>query len=99
LRVLGGNLTGTIHGDADDVWTVTALRVLAGQVGRLVYQGVPTGVAVVPAMHHGGPYPASSTSRDTSVGIDAVYRFLRPLAYQDFPPELLPESLRGTSSK
>jgi NADP-dependent aldehyde dehydrogenase len=50
-------------------------------------------------MHHGGPYPASSTSRDTSVGIDAVYRFLRPLAYQDFPSELLPESLRGTSSK
>jgi hypothetical protein len=73
--------------------------VLAAQVGRLVYQGVPTGVAVVPAMHHGGPYPASSAPRDTSVGIDAIYRFLRPLAYQDFPPELLPEPLRGISAK
>lgn len=99
LRVLGGNLTGTIYGDTGDVWTVTALRVLAGQVGRLIYQGVPTGVAVVPAMHHGGPYPASSTSRDTSVGIDAVYRFLRPLAYQDFPAELLPAALSSTYDK
>jgi NADP-dependent aldehyde dehydrogenase len=99
LRALGGSLTGTIHGDAGDPWTATALRVLAGQVGRLVYQGVPTGVAVVPAMHHGGPYPASSTSRDTSVGVDAVYRFLRPLAYQDFPPELLPEQLSGIYGK
>jgi NADP-dependent aldehyde dehydrogenase len=93
LRVLGGNLTGTIYGDAEDAWTATALRLLAGQVGRLIYQGVPTGVAVVPAMHHGGPYPASSTARDTSVGIDAIYRFMRPLAFQDFPPELLPQSL------
>jgi len=99
LGVLGGNLTGTVHGDAGDPWTATALRVLAGQVGRLVYQGVPTGVAVVAAMHHGGPYPASSMSRDTSVGTDAIYRFLRPLAYQDFPIELLPEPLRGIYKK
>ena len=84
LRVLGGNLTGTVHGDPSDDWTTTGLTTLAGQVGRLVYQGVPTGVAVVPAMHHGGPYPASSSARETSVGTDAIYRFLRPLAFQDF---------------
>jgi NADP-dependent aldehyde dehydrogenase len=95
LRVLGGNLTGTVHGDPSDDWTTTALTTLAGQVGRLVYQGVPTGVAVVPAMHHGGPYPASSSARETSVGTDAIYRFLRPLAFQDFPRDLLPSALRN----
>lgn len=97
LRVLGGNLTGTVHGDPSDDWTLTALGVLAGQVGRLIYQGVPTGVAVVPAMHHGGPYPASSSARETSVGTDAIHRFLRPLAFQDFPADLLPSPLRHLS--
>lgn len=99
VRALGGNLTGTVHGDADDPWITTAVAVLARQVGRLVYGGVPTGVAVVPAMHHGGPYPASSSSQTTSVGTDAVYRFLRPIAYQDFPPELLPRPLQDFVTK
>jgi len=94
LASLGGNLTGTVHGAEDDSWTEAAVAVLARHVGRLVYNGVPTGVAVVPAMHHGGPFPASNSARYTSVGLDAIDRFMRPVAYQDFPPGLLPAFAR-----
>lgn len=94
LAVLDGNLTGTIHGDPADVWTTVAFDSLLPKVGRLVYGGVPTGVAVDPAMHHGGPYPASSSPLYTSVGTAAIRRFLRPVAFQDFPRQLLPAALR-----
>jgi NADP-dependent aldehyde dehydrogenase len=87
---VGGSLTGTIHGDPDDPWVMAGVAALLPRVGRLVYNGVPTGVAVDSAMQHGGPYPASSNSQHTSVGLDAIERFLRPVAWQDFPPELLP---------
>jgi len=60
VGALGGNLTGTVHGDVDDPWITAAVATLARHVGRLIYAGVPTGVAVVRAMHHGGPYPATT---------------------------------------
>lgn len=94
IAALGGNLTGTVHGDPDDAWTRVAVTSLSARVGRVVYEGVPTGVAVDPAMHHGGPYPASTSERDTSVGLSAINRFLRPVVFQDFTAELLPRVLR-----
>lgn len=94
LSVVGGNLTATLHGALDDSWVAIALESLSRKVGRLVFGGVPTGVAVDPAMHYGGSYLASSSSLHTSVGVGAIYRSLRPIAYQDFPDALLPAALR-----
>jgi 2,5-dioxopentanoate dehydrogenase len=68
-------------------------------VGRLLFGGVPTGVEVVPAMQHGGPYPASSDVRSTSVGTAAISRFVRPIAYQDAPPSLLPPELQDDNPR
>jgi NADP-dependent aldehyde dehydrogenase len=68
--------------------------VLERKVGRILINGYPTGVEVGHAMVHGGPYPSTSDSRTTSVGSLAIRRFLRPVCYQDFPQELLPEALR-----
>lgn len=95
LDAVEGNLTATVHGDAGDRWLALAIERLVRRVGRIVYGGVPTGVAVDRAMHHGGPYPASSWSLYTSVGDDAIKRFMRPIVYQDFPDTLLPEALRA----
>jgi NADP-dependent aldehyde dehydrogenase len=95
LDAVEGNLTATVHGAPTDRWLALAVDRLVGRVGRIVYGGVPTGVAVDRAMHHGGPYPASSSSLHTSVGDDAIKRFMRPLAYQDFPDALLPAALRA----
>ncbi|WP_407992252.1 aldehyde dehydrogenase (NADP(+)) [Kitasatospora sp. CMC57] len=94
LSRLSGNLTATVQLAAEERGSEAAalldrLRPLAG---RLVVDGWPTGVAVAPAMHHGGPYPAS-TSTATSVGATAVERWLRPVAYQNTPQELLPPEL------
>jgi NADP-dependent aldehyde dehydrogenase len=91
---LAGNLTGTIHAEPDDAQVVAPLvAALLGKVGRLVWNGYPTGVAVVPAMQHGGPYPATTASGHTSVGLTAVRRFLRPVAYQNAPQQLMPPAL------
>ena len=65
-----------------------------GRTGRVVFNGWPTGVAVNWAQHHGGPYPASTAPAYTSVGAAAIRRWLVPVAYQDFPPDLLPAALR-----
>lgn len=97
VAAIGGSLTGTVHGSPDDVWVRTALEVLEPRVGRVVANGVPTGVAVVPAMQHGGPYPSSTSAAHTSVGTAAIRRFLRPVTYQDFPDGLLPPSLAETN--
>ncbi|HEY1318989.1 MAG TPA: aldehyde dehydrogenase (NADP(+)) [Streptosporangiaceae bacterium] len=97
LREFHGELTGTIHladGDADLGQAARVAAVLEKAVGRLVYNGVPTGVAVSWSMHHGGPYPAT-TSLHTSVGTTAIRRFLRPICYQDAPEQLLPTELRS----
>jgi len=70
------------------------LPVLERKAGRLLVNGWPTGVEVCDAMVHGGPFPATSDSRSTSVGTAAIQRFLRPVCYQDFPDALLPDALQ-----
>jgi len=91
-----GQLTATIHAEPDEVTGLGPLvEALADRVGRLVFGGVPTGVEVVPAMVHGGPYPATSDGRSTSVGGRAMERFTRLVAFQDAPRTLLPELLRA----
>jgi NADP-dependent aldehyde dehydrogenase len=88
---LEGQLTATIHAtDADHDLARALLPVLIGKAGRIVWNGVPTGVAVVDAMLHGGPWPATSAPWSTSVGTAAVERFQRPVALQGVPAELLP---------
>jgi alpha-ketoglutaric semialdehyde dehydrogenase len=91
---LVGNLTGTIHAEPGDAQAVAPLvAVLRDKVGRLVRNGYPTGVAVVPAMQHGGPYPATTASGHTSVGLVTIRRFLRPVAHQHAPQQLMPPAL------
>jgi NADP-dependent aldehyde dehydrogenase len=70
------------------------LPTLERKAGRVLFNGFPTGVEVSHAMVHGGPFPATSDARSTSVGASAIERFLRPVCYQNLPPELLPEALR-----
>jgi NADP-dependent aldehyde dehydrogenase len=98
LRVadaLDGQLTATIHGTADDLRRHHRLvHRLQAKVGRLVFNGFPTGVEVGHAMQHGGPYPASTDARTTSVGTAAIMRFARPVCFQDFPDDVLPPELR-----
>jgi len=94
-RGLEGHLTATIHGTEQDLAEFKDLvAILEGKVGRLIFNGFPTGVEVCHAMVHGGPFPATSDSRWTSVGSQAIYRFCRPLCYQGFPDAALPEELR-----
>ncbi len=95
---LAGTLTATIHGSADELASQTALvDLLAGKAGRLIFNGFPTGVEVGYAMHHGGPYPATTDAKFTSVGSAAILRFARPVCYQNFPDALLPEELRNAN--
>jgi NADP-dependent aldehyde dehydrogenase len=90
-----GNLTATIHAEDDDAQALAPLlALLEERAGRLVWNGWPTGVSVTWAMHHGGPWPATTASIHTSVGTTAVRRYLRPVSYQDTPHALLPEELR-----
>jgi NADP-dependent aldehyde dehydrogenase len=89
-----GQLTATIHADEGDMaWAKSLLPALVEKAGRIVWNGYPTGVAVVPAMHHGGPYPASTNALHTSVGSTAIRRFLRPVVFQNLPESLLPKDL------
>jgi NADP-dependent aldehyde dehydrogenase len=91
-----GNLTGTIHAaPGEDTPAVRALvDWISHSAGRVLFGGWPTGVAVTSAMQHGGPWPATTNDSSTSVGTAAIGRFLRPVAYQDAPQELLPAPLR-----
>jgi NADP-dependent aldehyde dehydrogenase len=92
LERLPGSLTATVHtGEPDDVSTV--VDVLRPKAGRLLFNGFPTGVAVAWAQHHGGPWPSTNTLH-TSVGITSMRRFLRPVAWQDAPQQVLPAELR-----
>jgi NADP-dependent aldehyde dehydrogenase len=92
---LEGQLTATLHGTPDDLAAAGSLvKLLERKAGRLIVNGFPTGVEVCPAMNHGGPYPATTDVRFTSVGTAALYRFVRPVCYQDFPQALLPEALQ-----
>jgi NADP-dependent aldehyde dehydrogenase len=92
---LEGQLTGTIIAEKGDYNTLPLLiQKLQNRVGRIIFNGVPTGVEVCDAMTHGGPYPASTDSRFTAVGNQAIKRWVRPFSYQDFPEELLPEIVK-----
>jgi len=91
---LEGHLTATIHGTEDDLREFGDLiAILKTKVGRIVFNGFPTGVEVSHAMVHGGPYPATSDGRSTSVGSQAIFRFCRPVCYQGFP-QAAPDELR-----
>jgi 2,5-dioxopentanoate dehydrogenase len=92
---LHGHLTATIHGTDEDLANADDLiRVLEKKVGRILFNGYPTGVEVCHAMVHGGPYPATSDGRSTSVGSRAIFRFTRPVCYQDCPDKSLPAELQ-----
>ena len=92
FQQLEGQLTATVHYAPSDVDAArTLLPVLEEKAGRILFNGWPTGVEVGHAMVHGGPFPATSDSRTTSVGSLAIERFQRPVCYQDVPAELLPE--------
>ena len=94
-RQLGGHLTATILASDNDLREhADLISILEQKAGRLIINGYPTGVEVTHAMVHGGPYPATTDGRSTSVGTDAIKRFARPVCYQNFPQSLLPEELR-----
>jgi len=97
---LEGQLTATIHGTANDLANAAdLLAVLERKAGRLLINGFPTGVEVSPAMNHGGPYPATSDERFTSVGTAAIKRFARPVCYQAFPASALPPELADANPR
>jgi NADP-dependent aldehyde dehydrogenase len=91
---IGGSLTATVHGEPGDPQAAPLIEILAGVSGRVIWNGYPTGVAVSRSMQHGGPWPSSTSVRDTSVGSAAIDRFVRPVAFQSMPQDLLPEQLR-----
>jgi len=95
IEGLEGQLTGTILAEEEDYSTLTNIvDALQNRVGRIIFNGVPTGVEVCESMTHGGPYPASSDSRFTAVGVGSIRRWVRPFSFQDFPTGLLPEALK-----
>jgi len=94
-RSLSGHLTASIFGDEEDLAAHRELiEILEQKAGRLIFNGFPTGVEVAQAMIHGGPYPSTSDPRFTSVGGQAIYRFARPVCFQNFPQTSLPPELQ-----
>ena len=97
-RSLEGHLTATIHGTEEDLREFADLiATLEKKVGRLIFNGFPTGVEVTHAMVHGGPYPSTSDGRSTSVGSQAIFRFTRLVCYQGFPDSALPDELKNVN--
>ncbi len=95
INSLNGQLTATVMGEKEELAeNLNLIQDLQNKVGRILFNGVPTGVEVCAAMQHGGPFPATTDSRTTSVGVGAIKRFVRPLAFQDWEQELLPEALQ-----
>ena len=99
LTVLEGQLTATIYATPAELTqsTIDWISLLQAKAGRVLFGGFPTGVEVSEAMTHGGPFPATSDSRSTSVGTGAILRFVRPVTYQSFPDELLPPALQNAN--
>ena len=98
LDSLHGQLTGSVFGNEEEVQLFhSAIDILQQKVGRIIFNAVPTGVEVCHAMVHGGPFPATTDSRTTSVGTEAIRRFVRPVCYQDCPQLLLPVYLRDAN--
>ncbi|HUN82838.1 MAG TPA: aldehyde dehydrogenase (NADP(+)) [Terracidiphilus sp.] len=97
-EALDGHLTATIFGNEDDLAANRELvQILERKAGRIIFNGFPTGVEVTHAMVHGGPYPATSDPRFTSVGSLAIYRFARPVCFQNFPQKMLPPELQDAN--
>jgi NADP-dependent aldehyde dehydrogenase len=95
VSILNGQLTASLIGSEQDLLKNNALiNLLQNKVGRLIFNGVPTGVEINPSMQHGGPYPSSTDSRFTAVGIDSIKRFARPITYQNCPDAILPSELK-----
>jgi len=96
ISKLEGQLTGTLIAENNEAsGYAEVVEALQNRVGRIIYNGVPTGVEVCPSMQHGGPYPASTDSRFTAVGIHSIKRWVRPFSYQDWPDGLLPDALKN----
>ncbi|WP_299788704.1 aldehyde dehydrogenase (NADP(+)) [uncultured Shewanella sp.] len=99
-NALEGQLTATIHGSEKELAEQGELiETVAYKVGRIIFNQMPTGVEVCHSMNHGGPYPASTDGRTTSVGSDAMKRFERPICYQNMPDALLPDELKSDNPK
>jgi NADP-dependent aldehyde dehydrogenase len=97
---LPGQLTASLHGTESDLVSYRPLvELLQDKAGRIIFNGFPTGVEVCPAMHHGGPYPATFNPHFTSVGTAAIKRFARPVCFQNFPPSALPPELRDENPR
>lgn len=95
IESMEGQLTATLHATSEELQANTKLiALLEEKAGRLLFGGFPTGVEVAPAMVHGGPYPATSDGRSTAVGTRAIFRFVRPLCWQNFPNDTLPAELQ-----
>ena len=95
IKTLPGQLTATVLGTKTDLENnKTLIGNLQQKVGRILFDGVPTGVAVCASMNHGGPFPASTDTRFTSVGTLSIERWLRPICFQDCPNDFLPEALK-----
>jgi len=96
VQSLQGQLTATVFCDVTDMENYAAcINVMSNKVGRILFNNVPTGVEVCHAMVHGGPFPATTDARSTSVGTLAINRFVRPLCFQDCPQEFLPDALKN----
>ena len=96
LQSLEGQLTASVHASEEDAEALKPLiNIISEKAGRIIYGGYPTGVEVCHAMQHGGPFPATTDGRATSVGTAAIYRFVRPVAFQGFPNYLLPDELKN----
>ena len=92
---LKGHLTATIYAEKNEIKrNALFIESIQNKAGRIIYNGIPTGVTVYPSMHHGGPFPATTNIRYTSVGTRAIYRFVRPISFQNLPDELLPDELK-----
>jgi alpha-ketoglutaric semialdehyde dehydrogenase len=99
-RDLPGQLTAAIHGTEEDLLQhANLVAILREKAGRLIFNQFPTGVEVCPSMQHGGPYPATTDSRFTSVGTFAIKRFVRPVCFQNFPDAALPVELKNKNAR
>ena len=100
LKCLDGQLTATIHATPGDLADAAdLLRILERKAGRVIINGFPTGVEVCPSMQHGGPYPATTDARFTSVGTASISRWARPICYQNFPADVLPPELQDANPR
>ncbi|MEU6324378.1 aldehyde dehydrogenase family protein [Streptomyces sp. NPDC047009] len=94
-RSLGPSLTATIHGEPADAVAASLVDQLSSLAGRVIWNGWPTGVSVTRALHHGGPFPATTSPTYGSIGAGSAQRWLRPVTYQNWPVELLPREVRA----